>query len=48
MSYDTISPKEIMLYCRKYLMEAHELMECMSSGWHILQNVVFNWRICFT
>ena len=23
-------------------------MECMSSGWHILQYVVFCWKTCLT
>ena len=33
--------KEVMLYCRKFIMGGHALVECMSSGWHILQYVVF-------
>ena len=33
--------REVMLCCRKSLMEYQVLVECMSSGWHILQFVVF-------
>ena len=38
----------IMLCCRKCFMEARVLMECMTSGWHILQYVVFNWKTCLS
>ena len=33
--------REVMLCCRKCHMVGHALVECMSSGWHILQYVVF-------
>ena len=33
--------KEVMLCCRKYLMGGLVLVECMFSGWHTLQYVVF-------
>ena len=33
--------REVMLCCRKCLMGGHVLVECISSGWHILQYVVF-------
>ena len=36
--------KEVMLCCRKCLMGCHVLVECMSSGWHILQYAVFTER----
>ena len=29
-------------------MGGHVLVECMSSGWHILQYVVFCWKTCLT
>ena len=32
-----------MLCCRKRLMECHVFVECMSSGYHILQ-----YMLCFT
>ena len=33
--------REIRLCCKKCLMGGYVLVECMSSGWHILQYVVF-------
>ena len=33
--------REVMLCCRKCLMGGHVLVECMTSGWRILQYVVF-------
>ena len=27
-------------------MGGHVLVECMSSGWHILQDDVFHWKTC--
>ena len=43
MCYDSSAYvlREVMLCCRKCLMVGHVLEECMSSGWHILQYVVF-------
>ena len=38
--YDNVL-REVLLCCRKCLMGGHVLMECMFSGWHILQYVVF-------
>ena len=29
-------------------MGGHVLVECISSGWHIFQYVVFYWKICLT
>ena len=37
-----------MLCCMKCLMGGHVLVECMSSGWHILQYVVFYRKACLT
>ena len=33
--------REVMLCCKNCLSGGHVLVECMSSGWHILQCVVF-------
>ena len=33
--------KDVMLCYRKCLMGGHALVKCMSSGWHILQYIVF-------
>ena len=33
--------REVMLCYRKCLIGGHVLVECMSSGWHFLQHVVF-------
>ena len=33
--------REVMLCCRNCLLGGHVLVECMSSGWLILQYVVF-------
>ena len=38
--------REVMLHCRKCLMGGHVLVECMCSGWHILQYVVFYRKTC--
>ena len=40
--------REVMLGRRKYLMGSIVLVECMSSGWHIFQYVVFYWKTCHT
>ena len=37
---------EVMLCCRKSLMGYQVLVECMSSGWHISQYVVFYRKTC--
>ena len=29
-------------------MGGHVLVECMSSGWHILKYVMFYWKTCLT
>ena len=36
--------KVVMLCCRKSLMGGNVLVECMSSGWHILQMLCFTER----
>ena len=36
--------REVMLYRRKCLIGGHVLVECMSSGWHILQFLHFTER----
>ena len=40
--------REGMLCRRKYFMGGHVLVECMFSGWCILYDDVFYWKICLT
>ena len=40
--------REVMLCCRKCFMGSHVLVECISSGWHILQYVVFYRKTCLS
>ena len=53
MCYDSICVEGGHVCCRKCLMGGHVLVECMSSGWHILQYVfvlleeISYWRACF-
>ena len=41
MYYDSICLEGGHALLWECLMRCHVLVECMSSGWHILQNVVF-------
>ena len=48
MSYGSICLMEVMLCRRKCLVGGHVLVECMFSGWDILQYVVFYWKTFLT
>ena len=40
--------REVVLCRRSCLMGGHAMCQCMSSGWHILQEDVSYWKTCLT